>query len=163
MVWTIALDCKRGSERALILISLMLCKVTKLFAVKQIIIAPKQRYTTLFNIIQCYTKDFGKIIRKSRLFFVPLQYKTTTNTIYGINKNLWSNRACSALFPQHPAMQCLAETKSTDAGHPCAFWPCKAETTIVFTSRSKHYLPTLRAPLKAPFLGPFRTLGLYFD
>ena len=79
-------------------ISLMLCKVTKLFAVTQIIIVLKQRYTTLSNIIQRYTKEFGKFIRKSRLFFVPLYpLNETFNFQYSIfnlknnNKhNLWN-------------------------------------------------------------------------
>ena len=55
----------------------------------------------------------------------------------------------------------MEQTQGPDARRSRAFRVRQAETPHVSPVRSKHYLPTSRAPLKAPFLRSFRALGVY--
>ena len=134
-------------------------------------------YSTLFNVILCYTKIFALffgnfnhflylcIIKHVSLktnhhatfqltFQFSFQHRSARQALlpFGeVGRGLWPYRACNSLFPLHSTTNSLAETPFSACCRSGTFAPRSIASTDVPSGRSKYYLPTLRAALNCPF------------
>ena len=117
----------------------------------------KQRYTTLCNVIQCYSTLYQKYCAFSLVIspifstFVPLLI-TTKNQSNESKSNIICrpDGARTTLLPVHPTPERLAETAGTAQRESGLESPHDDPPPILPTERSQHYLPTSGPPVSGP-------------
>ena len=123
------------------------------------VLLPKINYVLMFFCLK--NNMFNMLLCLYTMFFcqnlviwqkcVSLYRRRTYNPYVRKHKIIWPHGARPALFPQHPADVGLAETEVAVAGRSSLSAPRPAAPPYVPPSRSKHYLPTIRAALSCPF------------
>lgn len=117
----------------------------------------EQRYTTLCNVIQCYSTLYQKYCAFSLVIspifstFVPLLI-TTKNQSNESKSNIIcrTNGARTTLLPLHSAPECLAETTGAAQRESGLVLPHNDPPPILPAERSQHYLPTSGASIECP-------------
>ena len=125
----------------------------------QVFLSFKTCYYTLFNIIPYFTKIFALFFG----YFADFLYLCTIKHVQlKLNRhatkplfNYGPHRARPTLFPQHPVADRLAETPRPSCRRSGTRAPHQTEASRVPFSRSKHYLPPIRAALDCPFSAIF--------
>ena len=117
----------------------------------------EQRYTTLCNVIQCYSTLYQKYCAFSLVIspifstFVPLLI-TTKNQSNESKSNIIcrSNGARTTLLPVHSTPERLAETAGAAQRESGLSLPHNDPPPIFPAERSQYYLPTSGPPVSGP-------------